>query len=200
MAGECQRMPAGQRQWLTRRRFGRDFSSAMESFCFNAPMQSRIAAFIMLVVLAVTPAALAGGKKENKASVTFHIETEASDNPKMIFPQLTNGQKRFYRRTPDISLKDVVSFSPFPADFGDYGIVLKLKGSASNRLAALTNMNQGRWMISQINGRVVDGVNIDKQVDDGRLVIWKGVTLEDIAVLDQELPRMGEEGKKKKKK
>jgi hypothetical protein len=141
-----------------------------------------------------------GGKKENKASVTFHIETEASDNPKMIFPQLTNGQKRFYRRTPDISLKDVVSFSPFPADFGDYGIVLKLKGSASNRLAALTNMNQGRWMISQINGRVVDGVNIDKQVDDGRLVIWKGVTLEDIAVLDQELPRMGEEGKKKKKK
>ncbi len=153
----------------------------------------------MTAVLALAPAAFAGGKKENKASVTFHMQTEATDNPKMIFPQLANGQTRYFRRMPEISTKDIASFSPFPSEIGgDYGVALKLKGGAINRLAAITNANQGRWMLAQVNGRVVDGVLIDKQIEDGVLVIWKGVTLADITLLDEDLPRAGEEGKKKK--
>lgn len=162
-------------------------------------MQSRIAALMMMVVLAWAPAGYASGKKENKASVTFHLETEGSDNPKMIFSQLTNNKTRFFRRLPEISLKDMVSFSPFPSEAGDdYGLVFKLKGNAANRLAAVTNANQGRWMISMLNGRVVDGVLIDKQISDGFIVIWKGATLADLTVLDADLPRIGAEGKKKK--
>ena len=53
-------------------------------------------------------------------------------------------------------------------------------------------------MITQLNGRVVDGVLIDRQIDDGQLVIWKGVTLADVATLDKALPRTGEDKKKKK--
>ena len=161
----------------------------------------RVAASYLAVVLAIAPAASASGKKEAKASVTFHLETEGTDNPKMIFPQLANGQQRFFRRLPEVTLKDMVSFSPFPSEVGeDYGIVFKMKVSATNRLGAITAANQGRWMISQINGRVVDGVMIDKQINDGFVVIWKGVTLADIAVLDEDLPRIGAEGQKKKKK
>jgi hypothetical protein len=127
------------------------------------------------------------------------METEASDNPKMIFPQLANGQQRFFRRMPEFSTKDIASFSPFPSQFdGDYGIVFKLKGNAANRLVAISNMNQGRWMVAQISGRVLDGVMIDKQIDDGVLIIWKGVTLADIAALNEAFPREGEVGKKKK--
>lgn len=152
----------------------------------------------MMVVLALAAGAMAGGKKEEKASVTFHLETDATDNPKMIFPQLANGQQRFFRRLPDFNTKDMVSFSPFPSEIGgDYGLIFKLKGNAVTRLTAVTNANQGRWMIAQLNGRVVDGVMIDKQVNDGALVIWKGATLQDIALLDAELPRVGAEGKKK---
>ncbi len=163
-------------------------------------MKKPIAWLIILSALCLIGTAFAGGKKENKASVSFHMQTEASDNPKMIFPQMTNGQTRYFRRSPDFITKDVVSFSPFPSEFGgDYGLLLKLKGNASNRLDALTNLNQGKWLLAQINGRVVDGVLIDKQVTDGVLVIWKGVTLADIAIFDEELPRIGEEGKKKKK-
>jgi hypothetical protein len=163
-------------------------------------MQSRIAAILMIASLALTSAVQASGKKENKTSVTFHMETEGSDNPKMIFPQLTNGKQRFFRRMPEFATKDIVLFSPFPSEFNDdYGVVFKLKGNAANRLVAISNMNQGRWMIAQINGRVLDGVLIDKQIDDGVLVIWKGITLADIAVLDEAFPRAGEEGKKKKK-
>lgn len=153
----------------------------------------------MMAILSFTPAAFASGKKENKASITFHMETESTDNPKMTFPQLANGQKRFFRRLPEVSTKDIESFSPFPSEFGgDYGIVLKLKRTATNRLAAITNANQGRWMIAQVNGHVVDGILIDKQIDDGVLVIWKGVSLTDIATLDETLPRADGKGKKKK--
>lgn len=162
-------------------------------------MKSRIAALTLMAVLAFAPSVLAAGKKENKVSVSFHMETEATDNPKMIFAQMTNGQTRYFRRLPEIGTKDIVSFSPFPSDVGEeYGVVFKLKSNAVNRLAAVTAANQGRWMISQVNGRAVDGVLIDKQVNDGFIVIWKGVTLADITLFDKEMPRIGAEGKKKK--
>ena len=161
-------------------------------------MQSRIAALTMMVVLALAPGVFAGGKKEEKTAVTFHLETEATDNPKMIFPQLANGQTRYFRRLPEISLKDIAFFNPFPSTVGeDYGLVFRLKPSAANRLAAITAANQGRWMIAQINGRVVDGVMIDQQITDGVIVIWKGVNLADIGLLDKELKRAGADPKKK---
>lgn len=162
-------------------------------------MQPRLALLLMMLVLALTPAVFASGKRDGKATISFHMETEGTDNPKMIFPQMVNGQQRFFRRIPEINTKDIVAFSPFPSDAGgdDYGVVFKLKGHSSNRLAAITNVNQGRWMIAQVNGRAVDGLLIDKTVNDGMLVVWKGVTLADIAILDDSLPRIGEDGKKK---
>lgn len=164
-------------------------------------MQSRLPALLMMLATLLTPVVLASGKADIKASLSFHMETEATDNPKMIFAQPTYGQTRYYRRMPEITTKDAVSFNPFPSDGGgdDYGIVFKLKDNAAKRLAAITNINQGRWMIAQMNGRVVDGVLIDKQIDDGFVVIWKGATLADINVFDAALPRIGQEGKKKAK-
>ena len=161
-------------------------------------MKSHVAALLMVAVLALAPPLFGGGKKENKASVTFHMETDANENPKMIFPQVVGEQTRYFRRMPEIGMKDIVSFSPFPSDVGEgFGIVFRLKSSAVNRFAAITAANQGRWLISQVNGRAVDGVIIDKQVNDGFIVIWKGVTLADVELLDEELPRADEENKKK---
>lgn len=149
---------------------------------------------------ALCPAAWASGKADNKASVTLHIETEATDNPKMIFPHVIDGQTRHFGRMPEISTKDVVSYSPFPADGGaEFGAMFKLKPSVAGRLSAITAANQGRWLVTSVNGRVVDAVVIDKQINDGLLVAWKGLTLADIAVLDDQLPRIGAEGQKKKK-
>ena len=164
-------------------------------------MQTRFSTLLMLLVLAFSTVVFASGKKEVKASVSFHMETEGTDNPKMIFEQMAYGKKRWFRRMPEITTKDIVSFSPFPSDLGgdDYGVVFILKENAAKRLAAITNVNQGKWMITQINGRVVDGVLIDKQINDGRLVIWKGATLADVTIFDESFPRVGQEGKKKKK-
>ena len=115
----------------------------------------------------------------------------------MVFTQLTNGKILYFRRVPEFSLMDMAAFSPFPADIGeDYGVAFKLKGNVTARLSALSNVNQGKWMISQMNGRVVGGVMIDKQIDDGVLIIWKGVTLAEIALLDATIPRIGAKEKK----
>jgi hypothetical protein len=160
-------------------------------------MKTHIAAITMMIVLAIAPAVYASGKKDNKCSVSFHMQTEAGDDPKMVFTQLTNGKMLYFRRVPEFSLVNMVAFAPFPADIGeDYGIAFKVKGNLIGRLAAISNANQGKWMVSQINGRVVGGVMIDKQIDDGVLVIWKGVTLAEIALLDAALPRIGAKEKK----
>lgn len=161
-------------------------------------MQLR-AILLFLVSLALGLShANAGGDPKDKASITFHLETDDSGNPKMIFPQIVGTQTRYFQRTPDVTIKDMASYTPFPADNGEgIGIVIRLKPKAVNRVAAITNMNQRRWLISIVNGRVVDGVMIDKQIDDGVLVIWKGLNVEDLAAIDKVLPRTGQEGKKK---
>ena len=154
------------------------------------------------ILFALAPSMLsAAGKAENKASLSFHIETEASDNPKMIFPHaLNNGQTRYFRRLPEISTKDVVSYSPFPSDSGEgYGAVFRLRDSAAKRLSALTNINQGKWLVAQVNGRLVDAVIIDQPINDGVLVVWKGITLADLSIFDKATKRSGEENKKDKK-
>ena len=164
-------------------------------------MVSRRSCVLALLALVLIPAdAPASGKKEVKSSVSFHIETDASDNPKMIFPQPVNGQTRYFRRLPEVATKDIVSFSPFPSDTEGYGIMFRLKDNASKRINAITTATQGRWLLAQLNGRVVDAVLIDNPVTDGMLVIWKRAELADIALLDEAFPRIGQENQKKKKK
>jgi hypothetical protein len=164
-------------------------------------MQRQIPAFLMMLSLALTTGLFASGKKDANVSVTFHSETEASGNPKMIYPQMVNGKTRYFNRIPDIATKDIASFTPFPSDAGenDYGVIFRLKDTAAKRYSALTSMNQNHWILSQVNGRVVDAFLVDKQVEDGRIVIWKGVSLADVTLLDANLPRTGQEGAKKKK-
>jgi len=162
-------------------------------------MPIRLAAILMTMVLAFSPAAFASGKKEAKCSVSFHMETDGNDNPKMIFPEKkVDGKPAFFRRLPEFTNKDIAAFVPFPSQTGgdDYGIMFILKENAAKRLMAVSNANQSRWMLAQINGRFVDGVKIDKQIDDGKLVIWKGATLADIKLFEESFKRLGQPEKK----
>jgi hypothetical protein len=164
-------------------------------------MQPRIAAVLVTLVTAFSPVAFAGGKADSKASISIHMETENSDNPKMIFQQEIGGRTRYFRRMPEVATKDIIAFSPFPSEAGgDFGVVFRLKDNVARRFSAITSSNQGRWLVTMVNGRAVDAVLIDKQIDDGIIVAWKGVNLADIAIFDDSLPRIGEDGRKKKEK
>lgn len=148
---------------------------------------------ICLFLLFPAGEALAGGSKGKKVNVSFHLETEGTDNPKMIFPHAVSGKQRFFRRIPDISSKDLVAFTPFPAnDQASYGVVFQLRDVARNRFAAVSTNSSGKWLVSQAFGRLVDAVLIDEPVTDGGIVIWQGLTLEEIKELDKALPRIAQ--------
>jgi len=151
----------------------------------------RLLAILLAVFTALT--AHAGGKKQQIAGFAFHLETQPGENPKMVFTQFVSGKERVFRRVPEISTKDVEAFNPFPSQDGQgFGVLLKLKGGASNRLAGVTAANTGKWMIARVNGRIVDAVRIDQQITDGEIVIWKGMSQAEISGMDQKLPRIGE--------
>lgn len=154
---------------------------------------------ILFALAAPSMLSAAGKADKKKTSLSFHIETEASDNPKMIFSYSpTSGQTRYFRRMPEISSKDVTSYSPFPSESGDgYGAVFRLKGNAAKRLSALSNINQGKWLVAQVNGRLVDAVLVDQPINDGVLVVWKGITLADLSAFDETIKRSGEKSDKK---
>lgn len=162
-------------------------------------MPFRFVTLILVFSAALLTPAAAGGKASKKASVSFHIQADAMENPKMIFAHEMNGKAMHFRRMPEVGTKDLVAYSPFPAEGGgDFGAVFRLKRSAAGRLSAITNASQGQWLAAMVNGRIVDGVLIDKQIDDGVLVIWRGLNLDDIAAIDKTLQRIGEEGGDKK--
>ncbi|MCU0797265.1 MAG: hypothetical protein MUF31_15175 [Akkermansiaceae bacterium] len=153
----------------------------------------RVFLLFLLICLAGLTTAHAGGKRDQMAGIAFHLETEPGENPKMVFNQFVAGQQRVFRRTPEVSAKDIAAFKPFPSEDGEgFGLLLQLKAGAVNRIAGVTAANNGRWLIARVNGRIVDGVVIDKQITDGQLVIWKGVAPSEIKALDKILPRIGE--------
>jgi hypothetical protein len=169
--------------------------------CLIPRMNVRIAALAALISLIITPVGKAGGKAGEVGMVTFHLETEAGGNPKMIFSQMDNGKPRFFLRLQEISIKDITAFCPFPAGEGDeYGLVFQLKESGRRRLNVLSLSSQGKYLLAQANGRFVDCVMIDKPVEDGFIVIWRGITLDEVKLFDKVLPRIGDNGKDKKKK
>jgi hypothetical protein len=55
-------------------------------------------------------------------------------------------------------------------------------------------------MVCQAFGRVVDALTIDQPVNDRVIIVWKGLTLDEIRELDKVLPRIGQEKEKKEKK
>jgi len=163
---------------------------------FDVGMKFGTRSLVAWWILLCPSFAWAGGRRGG-GKVSFHIETEGTDNPKMIFPYELFGKQRFFRRLPEVSSRDFVAYSPFPSeDQASYGAVFQLKDNARRRLAAVTATSIGRWLVCHAFGRVIDGVMIDEAVDDGVIVVWRGLSLTEGQELDKGLPRVGEKKKK----
>ena len=152
---------------------------------------------ILVFVFLFPTLVIAGGKKTPPASVTFHLEGTEGEAPRFAREVRTLAGKRFFRKVPEVSTRDVVAFSPFPADDKvSYGIVFKLNKQASRRLQSTTSAHRGKLLLALVNGQAVGVVRIDKPVTDGILVIWSGITQQEIKKYDMLAPRIGEDQKK----
>ena len=140
----------------------------------------------------------AAGKKAPDLKLSFHLQAEPGD--RRVFKQLTAGKEVIFQKAAAISTKDIVAFRSFPADDNNsYGVVFQLDKTATNRLRTLSTAHQGKLLLAVVNGQVLDAVVIDKPVNDGLIVIWKWISLAEVKLTDQHLPRIGEDPRAWKK-
>jgi len=153
-----------------------------------------------ILTLALTlPLASGMGKRPQKNTLTFHLESNAADGPRMVFPLQMGNKKRFFKKSPVVFTKELVSLKHFADSEGTFGATFTFDRAASGRIAALTTQNQGKWLVAMLNGRAVDGVFIDSPVRDGRLVIWRGIQQAEIVRFEYAMPLTGESHKEWKK-
>jgi len=150
---------------------------------------------ITLLSLSVTSSVFAFGKKPPKNRLTFHLQGQASDGPKMVFPLPVGGKRLFFRKSPMTFTKEIVAFLPFYAEDGTAGATFQFRTETARRIAALTNQNRQKWVVAMLNGRPVDAVFIEKPVTDGKLVIWQGMKQAEVVSFDYIIPHIGESRK-----
>lgn len=165
----------------------------MNSLHYNVCSMKFIISFVFLLS---SLTGFAGGKKEPQASISFHLEGAAAEAPKISRGVTTEAGDGFFRIVPEISNRDAIAFSSFPSkEDQTYGLVIKLNKQATRKLEVISTMNQGKLLLSIINGQPHGITRIDKPIKDGTLVIWRGVTNEHIRMYDQVVPRIGEDQK-----
>ena len=151
---------------------------------------------LLCAIFVLSLPAQASGKKTPPSSISFHLEGSAVEAPKFAREFNTLAGAKYFRKVPEVSSKNIEACSPFPADDDlTYGIVFKLNTQGSKRLNEVTTMHQGKLLLSLVNGQPLGVVRIDKPVTDGILVIWSGVTEQEVKLYDQIAPRIGEDPK-----
>ncbi len=153
----------------------------------------------LLAVTLALPAASGMGKRPEKNRLTFHLEGDSSDGPKIVLPLDMGNKKRFFKKSPLTFTKEIVSLKHFPDKVGGFGAVFTFSIAAKTRIAAITTQHQGKWLVAMLNGRPVDGVFIDAPVTDGKLVIWQGIKQSEIIRFEYKMPFTGETRKEWKK-
>lgn len=133
---------------------------------------------ILLFLLATAMWCPGMGKQYKLYLVTFHIEGEETDNPKMITPVKLGQEHRqyFFSKIPSFTDNDIQWFYPFSAADGvSFGAAFRMKEHATVELKAVSLTNQGKLLGIRCSDAPLQAVLIDKPIDDGVVVIWSGL-------------------------
>lgn len=143
---------------------------------------------LAMVVALVVPA-ICHGKKPH-CTLRAHVEANANDGP-VFSTQLRSpatGRSIVIAKTPTISERDVVSFRPYPAADGSYGVLFNLSDHGKLALDTLSVEKRGTFLYVFINGRPAAELQIDRRVSDGKLYIASGLTLADVELMKKDWP------------
>lgn len=100
---------------------------------------------------------------------------------------------------PLINERDIVSAHTFPAPDGSFGAYFKLDSHGTNLVMQHTLSQRGTFLFAFFNGRAVLDLYVDRPVQDGIIAIPHGLLAEEVALIEQKFPPIGQEGKKPKK-
>ncbi len=157
----------------------------------------RILTLILCFGLAHVNVASANGKKRPPVSITFHLEANSLEGRKLSIPAETPMGTKYIQKSPSFTTKDFIAYYPFvsPHENEMYGVTLQLGKAGAMRLKALSASNKGKYIVVNINGKVVDMIFVDKEVDGRVITIWRGVDPEFLALVNPILPKIGEKPK-----
>ena len=128
-----------------------------------------------------------------KLTIRFHTEANANSGPSFaIKATLPDASTLSISKIADISENDIVAVFPFPAEDGSMGCAFKLDNHGRISLASLSQEYRGSLLIGFVNARPVTAMLIDRKVFDGILTIPRGLTPNEIALIQKTFPTLGE--------
>lgn len=160
---------------------------------------SRFFIILLMVCYAVLPSVCHANGKKTEVRISFHLEVDSSSGKNLSFPYEVAGRPRFFSKSSVLSHKDFIAFSTFPAADGTYGAKFLIEPRAAKRFYHVMRAARGQLLLSQVNGRFIDVTEVDVPVEDQTIVIWRGITNEEIAKYDELLPRIADLEKENRK-
>ena len=143
-----------------------------------------LAACFFAVVLGVSTA----DARKPRCTLRAHVEANAQDGP--VFSSRlrspTSGREVTIAKVPAISELDVVGFQAYSAANGTYGVLFHLNDHGKLALDTLSVERRGSSLFVFVNGRLVDEMQIDRRVSDGKLYIAAGLTAQDVELMKKD--------------
>ncbi|MDB9741521.1 hypothetical protein OAB00_01565 [Akkermansiaceae bacterium] len=157
--------------------------------------------YLLVFFLVSSGVIFANGKKADGVIINFFLETNKDPGKKLSFPWNTAMGELHFKRGAEFKTIDIESQRPFPSPHVDseYGMMFKLDKDSTRRLSILTANNNGKHMIIFLNNKPLDMVVIDRQIDDGIICAWRGLSASDVHKADELTHRIGESKKDWKK-
>ncbi len=159
----------------------------------------RLRLLLTALILAAIPSGDGAGTQSKLTIVSFHVEGEQSDNPKMITPVKLGAEHRqyFFSKIPSFTDKDIAWFYPFTAADGvSFGVAFRLKEHAATELKAITLTHQGKLLGLRCSDAPLQAVLIDRPIDDGVIVMWSGLQQRHLQEFRKRFPHVDDFQKK----
>lgn len=139
----------------------------------------------------------AKGKNRVPVMISFHLEATDVQNKALSIEANTPMGKKFIQKSPAFVTSNFTAYYPFvsPHEGELYGVSLQLDPKSARRLQSLSAQHKGQYIVANVNGKVVDMILIDKQVDGRVITIWRGIDPAILKLVNPILPQIGEDPK-----
>lgn len=140
-----------------------------------------------IFLLLAAESAVAGDGKQ-KHTIAFHAEAMgAPDGKTRTFEHQVSGEMRNFEMTPTISHMEFAGFVPFRAEDGSFAAVFLLDNHGKLKLEQMTAAKKTTHVVATVDMKPVDVMVIDRDIKDGVIVLWKGLSPEHVQYLEKEM-------------
>ena len=138
---------------------------------------------------------MAAGKNKGPF-IAIHPEGAEDEGQRMVRPDEVGGERRWFRISPEVSGRHFAGYTAFLAEDGlTYGVALYLNDEGTRAVQIMCSTFNGKLGRIIVNGRPVDTLRIDRPPADRKIIIWSGLTKEDLKAFDKsgKMKRVGGE-------